>query len=320
VGWTLRYTRQVPVLLRLKKHPWNSDLHPRDRVGQFARLSGGGQAGDKPPLSDTAYRAHTDRLQQRLDHAFRARKDTARRFTRGGDGVTYHPDRAALHKQIVDELAAKYAGVPNEGKAVISGGLGGSGKTTVLARFSGIDPSRYATINSDDIKEIMAGKGMIPRAEGVSPMESVALVHEESRHITQMAANRFYRDRKNIIWDTTMSGIETIKPMLRDMRRHGYQEIKAVFVDIPVATAIRRALARHRAGMERYRNGRGFGGRFVPPRIIKRSQSMDGDFAHNRSVFGWLKPEFDAWEMWDNSVDGRNPVLVASSKEGGGRG
>lgn len=284
---------------------WNPAVHPRDRIGRFA------DGDDVPPMTDEQYSAHVARLEDRLNKAFKYGKATSRTQTLKGDGSTYHPDRAKLHKQIIDDLMVKYADVPNEGKAIISGGLGGAGKTTVLSGFSDIDASQYATLNADDIKDIMAERDMIPRAEGVSPLESASLVHEESRQIAIMLADRMYAERKNIIWDTTMSGTGYIQDIVTELRSKGYNEVQAVFVDIPVETSVRRALARHRAGLEAWRNGQGYGGRFVPPHIIRQSESSNyPGSSHNRTVFERTKKHFDNWQMWDNSVDGQDPKLV----------
>lgn len=302
-----------PVLrLSRKGDDWDPHEHPRDRIGRFARTAG----TSVPPLTDAQYDAHVTRLEQRLTKAFKHGKATNRVHTAGGNGYGYHPDRAAQHKQIVDELMARYADVPTGGKAIISGGLGGAGKTTVLSQFSGIDTSKYATLNADDIKDIMAQRGMIPRAEGVAPLESASLVHEESRHITLMLARRLYAQRKDIIWDTTMNGAAYVKDLMIELRKNGYGNVRAVFVDIPVETSVRRALARHRQGLEAWRNGQGYGGRFVPPDIIRQSESWNyPSSSHNRTVFERAKNHFDGWELWDNSVDGQDPKLIG---KGGG--
>ncbi len=56
------------------------------------------------------------------------------------------------------------------------------------------------------------------------------------------------------------------------------------------------------------------GGRHLAPDLILRQQTADGQ-TRNREVFESLKPYFDRWMIFDNSVDGRSPVLV----EAGGR-
>lgn len=303
--------------------PWNPLKHPRDEEGQFATVgSTGGPAGGtggsgahKKPLSDTEYDKHIEDLQGNLNRAFKYGKTSSRQHTVNGDGVTYTPERAAQHKEIIDDLMKKYADVPNEGKAVISGGLGGAGKSTVLSKHSSIDPANYVTLNADDIKDIMAERDMIPRAKGISPLESAALVHDESRTIAIMLGDKMYAQKKNIIWDTTMSG-DYVNDIIDELHDNGYNEVRGVFVDIPVETSVNRALARHREGLEDYRNGIGYGGRFVPPHIIRLSKAEHGEGSQNWDVFQGLKGRFDAWEQWDNSVDGQTPKLTGEKKIG----
>ena len=74
--------------------------------------------------------------------------------------------------------------------AVVAGGLGGAGKTTVLGDHEGIDPTKYLTINPDDLKEELAQRGMIPKVDGLSPMEASDLVHEESSYLARQLALR----------------------------------------------------------------------------------------------------------------------------------
>jgi predicted ABC-type ATPase len=223
-------------------------------------------------------------------------------------------ERNDLHDEIIESLYGKGADVPREGKAVIIGGLGGAGKTTVLERFAGFDLSRYIMINPDRIKEDLAERGLIPPVEGLSPMERSPLVHEESGHVARRLADRAYGDRKNVIWDITMSSRESVEERINDLRAAGYQEIVGIFVNIPVEKSVERALARHREGLERYRNDEGLGGRYVPPDVIRRQQTPDGGTV-NRKAFEEVKHLFDRWQIYDNSVDGRGPVLVQTSDD-----
>lgn len=279
-----------------------------------------GPGGTRKALTDAEYQDHTRDIEQRIGAALKDGLATDQQHTLNGDGTTYTPERAALHKQIVDELAAKHRDVPSEGRAVIAGGLGGAGKSTVLGKFAGIDQSKFATVNPDDVKELMAERGMVPQVPGLSPMEAAALIHEESSTITNMLARRLYQDRKNVIWDITMSRRASVDKRLDELRSHGYDDIEAVFVDIPVETSVERALARHRRGLEKYRNGEGQGGRYVPPSIIRKAATAGASSA-NRQVFEELRGRFDRWVMYDNSVTGRDPKRVGgggSQRPGGG--
>jgi predicted kinase len=194
----------------------------------------------------------------------------------------------------------------------MAGGLGGAGKTTVLESYAGIDRSQYLTINPDEIKEEMADRGLIPPVEGLSPMEASDLVHEESSYIAKRLARRAMDDGKNVIWDITMASKDSTEERLAALDHAGYVTT-GVFVDIPVEVSVQRADARHRDGHEKYRNGRGLGGRYVPPEVILTQADPDLG-SKNRRTFESIKARLDNWVMYDNSVDGRAPVLLASGE------
>jgi hypothetical protein len=166
-------------------------------------------------------------------------------------------------------------------------------------------------INPDDIKEEMAKRGLIPELDGLSPMEASDLVHEESSHIAYMLADRALEDRKNVIWDITMNRPESTLQRLDALDQDGYLT-KGIFVDISIDVAVERAGGRHRSGHEDYREGIGFGGRYVPPELI-RAQADPEWGSVNRRVFEQVKLRFSEWAVYDNSVTGREPQLVDAS-------
>jgi len=268
-----------------------------------------------PPLDDKQLKAHVAAVESTVDAAVKRGLSTDKTMTLDGKGQVWNPERAKLHNEIVNDLYGKAANVPNEGKGLFSGGLGGAGKTTTLANpKTGIDQSQFLTINPDDIKEIMAERGMIPDIPGevpLSPMEKVSLIHEESSHIANLLAQRAYADKKNVTWDITMASEGSVAKRIAEMKKNGYTNLDAVFVDIPVEKSVQRAMARYRRGMEAYRNGQGAGGRYVPPSVIRKNASTSFSSA-NRENFEKLRDQFNNWQVWDNSVDGREPRLVYS--------
>jgi hypothetical protein len=295
-----------------------SDNQPRDDAGQFAKTgSSGGTAATGAgggPISDEDFAARRDMLATVM-------KDAEPTLS---TDVLYKPDgvwtaeRAAQQRQIVDDLYAKASSVPNNGVAVISGGLGGAGKSTVLRDHAGIDSSHFLTVNPDEVKEEMARRGMVPEVPGhpgLAPMERSSLIHNESTVIADMVAARAYHDKKNIIWDITMSSQWAVDSRVRDMREAGYGSIRGVFVDIPIDSkgkntgAIDRALARYRGGVDRYSAGIGLGGRFVPDRVMNDQRTPDGSTL-NKAAFYATNKQFTDWSVYDNSVTGRAPLLV----------
>lgn len=265
-----------------------------------------------PVDPDKQYQEHVAEIETKIGAALAAGNSTDAKFTLDADRQIWAPDRAAQHKAIVDELYTAAQGVPNDGKALIAGGLGGAGKSTVLNKHAGVDTSQYLTINPDDIKVILAERGLVPVIDGLSPMETTPLAHEEASHIAQLLAARAYADRKNVIWDITMSRASSVQGRIKNLRDNGYTDIQAVFVDIPVEVSVQRALARHRRGMDAYKAGKGLGGRYVPPSVIRENASADWSSA-NRGVFEELRGQFDGWQVYDNSVEGRAPQFVDSS-------
>lgn len=318
---------------------WDEHLHPRDPHGKFSHGHGvltGAKTGiiakrarptaidragrvavtstGSARMSDAQFTARRQRVEQVIAAA---RPHYSTEVTETTPSGRWKPERARIHRQIADDMYAKAAHVPNDGQAVIAGGLGGAGKTTVLSDHAGIDTTKYLTINPDDIKEEMARRGLVPQVPGapdLSPMERAALIHAESGTIADLIANRAYRDRKNVIWDITMSTVPGTTAIVNQMHRRGYR-IQGVFVDIPVEVAVTRAMRRYRQGVDDYHNGQGLGGRFVPPSVIRAQRTSSGRTV-NRQAFTRIRDTFDSWAMYDNSVDGRPPVLIGKSRGG----
>ncbi|MFC0504238.1 phage portal protein family protein [Micromonospora costi] len=280
-----------------------------DGSGNGRNGGGDGDASSYGLMSDEEFEARQKMI---ADVIGKARKTLATEVTHTTADGAWQPERDRMHREIAAELYAKADKVPRGGKAVIAGGLGGAGKSTVLRDHAGIDQSQYLTLNPDDVKELMAERGLIPEVPDhpdLSPMERAALIHEESSRITKLLADMAYRDRRNIIWDITMSSESGVVSRLDDLDRNGY-ETRGVFVDIPVEVSVERALSRYRNGADRYRQGKGLGGRFVPPAIIRAQETRKGRTV-NREVFDGLQERFDGWAIYDNSVTGRAPKLVA---------
>lgn len=272
----------------------------------------GGKNKDDDLIKDPAIRERAKKVESTIGSA---RKTIATELTETLPGGAWKPERDRIHRDIANELYSKAANVPNDGKVVIAGGLGGAGKTTVLTKHANIDTSNYLTLNPDDVKEVMAKRGLVPDVPGapeLSPMERAALIHEESSRITQMVAAMAYRDKKNVIWDITMSSQKSVQSRLDALKKNGYSEFKGVFVDIPVEVSVSRAMSRYERGAQDYLKGKGEGGRYVPPAII-RAQKTSSGVTVNREVFDGMRDQFNDWAVYDNSVTGRAPELVAKA-------
>jgi hypothetical protein len=185
----------------------------------------GGQADRLPerrePLTDAE---HADRVRNIRDRLAEARDCGLAADVRYIDPADsrWTSERQLSHRDLVDDLYGSAADVPNDRKAIMAGGLGGAGKSTVLDKHAGVDRSQYLTINPDDIKEAMASRGLIPELADLSPMEASDLVHSESSYVARRLARRAMDDGKNIIWDITMSSTSSTEQRLDDLDRAGY--------------------------------------------------------------------------------------------------
>jgi predicted ABC-type ATPase len=282
-----------------------------------------GKVHDRPitALTEAEHAEHVAEVRDRLDDARAAGLATNLQHTTDARHRVWSADRSKLHDEIIDELYCEAAAAPCDGKAIMAGGLPGAGKTTVLSRHAGIDLASFLIIDPDRIKEAMAARDMTPGIEGLTPMEASDLVHAESSHIAKRLARHAYAERKNVIWDVSMSGTASTQARIDDMRHAGYGWIEGIFVDIPIELSKQRADARHREGHELYRSGEGLGGRYMPPAVID-AQADPELGSNNRATFEQVKAQFDAWYLFDNSVDNRPAQLVESSETGqddGGR-
>jgi predicted ABC-type ATPase len=268
---------------------------------------------DIEPLTDAEYADHVQEVRQRIEEAQAKGQVTYKEYTLDRAGEIWLKERTAQHVAIIDSIYERAAGVPAEHQAIIAGGLPGAGKTTVLERYAGIDRSQFLTINPDDIKEEMARRGLTPHVEGLSPMETSDLIHEESSFIAKRLANVAQAEGKNIIWDITMLSRATTERRIDELQTNGYTHIEAVFVDIPLEVCKARAETRHRIGNEEYRAGKGEGGRLIPEDLIEHnSDPIWGNAC--RKTFEEVKDRFDRWSVYDNSADGLPAVLTHSSE------
>lgn len=262
------------------------------------------------PWTDADWTDHVSEIDRATQEAREAGLDTKERFGDPDVQGIWSRERAAQHAEILAEVYAAIAQVPCERQAIVAGGLPGAGKTTVLRDQAGIDLTKYVMINPDDFKQIMAQRGMIPEVKGLSPMEASSLVHEESSYLAHELADRVVSEGRNVIWDITMSSFESVTARLEPLRRSGYEQVSAIFIDIPPNVSVARADKRHRHGEDLYRLGEGCGGRHIPPSLIWSRYDREYSTA-NRRVFELVKDTVSTWVVYDNSIDDRPAVVVS---------
>src|SRR5580700_10666245 len=109
-------------------------------------------------------------------------------------------DQGALVASMYEQAAP----VPCERKAVMAGGLRGADTASALTQ-AGIDVSGYRSISIDAILAQLAGRGLIPDVDGLSPLEAADLVHVEAQFVAKRLGLRALADGRNVIWDISMA-------------------------------------------------------------------------------------------------------------------
>ena len=211
---------------------------------------------NRQPISGLDLSLRHQYAERALSQAIRDGKITSKIYASSEvPGMEYTMERHLAQQEIIEDVLKAHDKVPREGKAVLSGGMGGAGKTTVLTRYLGMDTSQYITINPDDIKEIMAERGMIPTLRGLTPMECSTLAHQEASYISSLIMKRAIAEKRNIILDGTMASMKSMRRRTGQLRDGGYH-MSAVFVDITPETSQKRATSRYQRGMSKYTTSR----------------------------------------------------------------
>jgi Zeta toxin len=238
-----------------------------------------------------------------------------------------------------DELfGAVTAGKPKDRKAILLGGLPGAGKSSLLAQMhqeGSFDENDWVQINPDLVKDEMIKRDWYPKIEGLTPNETAGFIHAQSSEIATMLERMAMKDGYNLIFDTTMGGIDSdgkswTDYTLQSLAINGYQgkDIDGIFIDSGTDHSLGSIAFRHKDGLNKYRtgvsrNGRGDseiknGGRFVPNKVVQAMTSGDNGPSANVQTFDRIKGKFARWAKYNvgNEPGTKpNPELVESTPD-----
>ena len=93
--------------------------------------------------------------------------------------------------------------------------------------------------------------------------------------LTDLVAHELERRGKNVAWDVTMKNHDITADRVKLLKRKGYM-VHSVFVDVPVEKSADRVETRYRKGVEKYREGKGMGGRFIPRSVVLAGEAAPG--------------------------------------------
>jgi hypothetical protein len=230
------------------------------------------------------------------------------------DRRIYSPERADVHKQLIEALYGSAEDIATDGRAMLLGGLPGHTGLDALRRDSEIADERgYARISTEEVLVAMAEADLIPEVPDLSPMEASALAHEEAEHVAYLLAGRAMADRRNILWDIAMTDHEAISSRVAALHGAGYGVVEGVFADIDIETSVERTRDAHWQGTDRWRMGDGHGGRYLPAVAIRAHK--DADWASsNRAAFEDAKDQFTQWAVYDCNAPGTPPTRTSTSR------
>lgn len=223
-------------------------------------------------------------------------------------GGVWSKERTQLHEQILTAELASAAHVPREHRAIMLGGLPGSGKSSALKNpdlgipFDGDNPRDFYHLDSDHLKQVLLDRGAVERVPGMTDGEHAALVHQESTYLSDTMHALVTAEGINVIVDRTMGWPPDDE--LARLRANGYS-VRGIFVDVPIDEAI---VSTHRRWTQ--------GGRFIPPSYLDDSR-VEGATSKNRQTFDRIKDQFDDWALVDNSgIDKREPKGTVTTGDG----
>src|SRR2546429_4116901 len=167
--------------------------------------------------------------------------------------VIWTGERGRQQARRVDGMSRAAAGVPGERSAVIAGGLPGADKAAALDR-SGVDRSRYLTVSVGAVLVQMAGAGLVPGTDGLSPLTQAGQVHAEAQHLAKRVLLRALMDGRNLILDISLASWRAAEAWTYALRFADYT-LTAVFADMDVDEAVLRAGEARRRGAAEFRRG-----------------------------------------------------------------
>lgn len=258
----------------------------------------------KEPYTDEEYNRHREYIRKVDAHYPSTHKENT---TKVKGKTVYTDERLAQHEKVLSVLKERYAHVPTEGKVVFSGGLPGAGKTTFLRKLKGDDLENYAVVNPDEVKEEMVKQGMAPTIPGLAPLETNSIIHYEAAVITDRLYADLRAEKKNLVVDKTMGSENVILKEIDELKKSGYDNVEAVFVDVDPDVAYDRIVTRHRAGLDAYvaSGGKTLGERAVKGTIVSGSRIEDENFySKNSVVFDKLSKggHFTSTQYFDNNT------------------
>ncbi len=213
------------------------------------------------------------------------------------------PERAALHKQIIDNyLAGK---TPEEKMAIMTmmGGGPASGKSSVIK--SGLyqlpNPAHSVTVDPDEIKQYLPGYLRMSKTSD----KAASFYHEESSMLAKQLANTCFTENFNVTYDGTGDGsINSVLKKLNGAKEHGYQ-VNGMYVTVDIDEALKRNQSRYDHAVAKGES----------PRLVPDEYVIDCHKKVTR-ISMEVSDQFDNIELYDNNGKSGETKLIGRGGNG----
>jgi predicted ABC-type ATPase len=209
----------------------------------------------------------------------------------------WKPERAALHRKIIDDELAK--GSPTGARILMMGGGTAAGKSSIVKQGF-VDTKDLVTSDSDAVKtKLPEYQELVKQGDP----QAAAYVHEESSSVAKQLIKEGLSKNYGMIMDGTGDGkYEGLEKKVAGWRAAGAKEVVAEYVTVPTEIALERARIR---GEET--------GRFVAPDVLRSLHKGVSEILP-RAVQNKI---FDRVRLWDTNVPmGQSPKLVMEQNKG----
>lgn len=233
------------------------------------------------------------------------------------------PERQRAHREIIDGVLGQIEGsAPRERRIVVMAGLPGAGKSTALrpggtAEKAGIvvfepgqdaslpDGVTHIAVNADLMKELLVSKGLEPKVDGLKPMETVGLTHEESSYLAKQLLSVLGNRGYNIALDGTLRATANTQRQIQELAGKGYgNDVVGILAEVTPEESRVSALTRYAREA-----GSDAGGRLIPPQTWVGIESSEGN--SSRVVDNFNKLVADGYFTDTYHVDNRGKFGVA---------
>lgn len=164
------------------------------------------------------------------------------------------PERAVVHKEIIDKILSGKSPVDGQATLRILGGGPASGKSTAvkMGLVEKMDKNHSIVVDPDGIKEMLPGYAEMAKKDE----HAAAYYHEESSMIAKQLHDIASRENLNVTYDGTGDGSpNSLQKKIDTGRKAGYK-VEGVYVTIDTEEAVRRNQQRYEDAKKAGKNPR----------------------------------------------------------------